>query len=122
MDTKTKQRRVTRNFDERLSPGEALLVWRRRMGWNQIEAAEHFGVSLFKYKLAEYDKAEDFPYRSNLKITLKPHEKCLLYRKRSGKTQPEAAHDFGMGRFWLRLQEKGEIACDRLLAHWERTG
>lgn len=91
------------------------------MGWNQLEAADHHNVSLFKYKLAEYDKTKDFLYKQ-LKFNLEPYEKCLLFRKRSGKTQSEVSTAMGCGRFWLRLQETGKVPCDKLLDFWETGG
>jgi hypothetical protein len=102
-----------------LTPGEQLLIWRRRMGWNQSLAAAHYGVSLFNYKLAEYDKPREFKYKK-YNFTLRPYEKCLIYRKRSGKKQKEVAKEFGIGRYWLRLQEIGEVKCVKLLDWWER--
>lgn len=121
MGTKIKRSGVARDTDKQLSNGEKLLIWRRRMGWNQAEASCYFNCSIFRYKLAEYDQAKDFKYNDKLKITLKPFEKCLIYRKRSGKTQIEIARKLDMGRFWLRLQETGEVPCDKLLSYWETT-
>lgn len=116
---KIERLRIKRNFNEKLTPGETLLIWRRRMEWTQAEAANYYGVSIFRLKLAEYDKAKDFPYKNNLKITLRPNEKCLLYRKRAKLTQPQVATEFGIGRYWLRLQETGKVPCARLLSWWE---
>lgn len=122
MEDKVKRLRVAANFDGSLSPGETLLLWRRRMGWNQLEAATHFKVSIFTLKLAEYDKARNFKYRKNIKIALRDYEKCLIHRKRSGLTQEEVAKQVGVGRYWLRLQEKGDVPCKKLLEFWEGKG
>lgn len=123
MGQETKRRRVTNNFDERLSPGEALLLWRRRQGWNQAKAAKHFKVSLFTLKLAEYDRMPYFKYDlEQQSIKLNPNERCLIYRKRAKKTQVQVAKEIGCGREWLRLQEKGRVPCDSLLKYWERSG
>lgn len=121
MENKNKRPRATGNFDERLTPGELLLIWRRRTGWNQLEAAQYYKVSIFHYKLAEYDKAKDFPYNKKIQITLRPYEKCLLYRKRSKKSQSEIASLLNIGRYWLRLQETGKIPCTKLLEFWENS-
>lgn len=89
------------------------------MGWNQTQAANYFKVSLFKFKLAEYDKAPDFKYKK-LKFTLRPEEKCLLYRKRSKKSQSQIAKELDIGRYWLRLQETGIVSPEKLLQYWEK--
>lgn len=119
---KAKRERTTGNFDARLTPGEELLIWRRRMDWNQIEAANYFGCSIFRYKLAEYDspKVKDFNYRK-VNITLRPYERCLIYRKRAKKTQHEIAEELGICRTWLQQQEAGEVPCDKLLQWWENA-
>lgn len=102
-----------------LTPGEKLMIWRRRQGWNQATAAEHFGISIFALKLAEYDKKGDIAKFRDIPFTLRNYEKCVIYRKRSGKTQPEIGVLIGIGREWLRMQELGEVSCNKLLAWWE---
>lgn len=113
--------RTTGNTDKKLilTPGEELLIWRRRKGWNQTEAAEYFDCSVFKLKMAEYGKAKDFSYVKVPKIELMDYEKCVIYRRRAKKTQTKIAKLVGLGREWLRLQELGQVPCDRLLQHWE---
>lgn len=119
MATKIKRSRIMPNLNEQLTPGELLLIWRKRMGWNQGEAAGYFGVSIFKYKLAEYDKAKDFPYKKNLKFILRSNEKCLIYRKRSKMHQSQVCRELNIGRYWLGLQELGKVPCTKLLEFWE---
>lgn len=119
MENKNKRRRIAGNFNEKLTTGEILFIWRRRLGWNQTKASRHHGLSLFKYKMAEYDKLENFKAKILSVSPLQAWEKCLLYRKRAGKTQVEIAKAFGCGRYWLRLQELGKVPCLKLLAFWE---
>lgn len=117
MENKTKRPRITGTINE-LTKGEQLLIWRRRCGWNQSQAAKHYGISIFSYKLAEYSRLENFKY-PQYKTELQPWEKCLIYRKRAGFKQSEIAKKLGICRGWLRLQEVGEIDCSRLLSWWE---
>lgn len=120
MENKTKRQRTSGNFDERLSPCEQLLIIRRRNGWNQGDAAAHYKVSLFTYKMAEYGKLETLKTaRRVLYLSLSDSEKCLIYRKRSGLSQKVAAAKMGIGREWFRLQELGKVPCGKLLAWWE---
>lgn len=116
---KAKRQGVAGNIDATLSPGEKLLIWRKRMGYSQMEAASYFDVFYFVYKMAEYGVAKDFPYKK-IKITLRPHEKCLILRKRMGKTQREIAEDFGICREWMIQQERGEVDCTKLLEWLEQ--
>lgn len=107
------------NKEFKLETGETLLIWRRRRDWNQSQAADYFGVSVFTYKLAEYGKIS-----LKKKITaitdILPYERCLIYRKRATLTQQALAKQLGVGRYWLRLQEAGRVNCEKLLAHWEK--
>lgn len=124
MGSKVKRPRTERNSHKELalSPGEKLLIWRRRMDWNQAEAAGHFNVSIFAYVLAEYDKKEDFKYKKNIQITLRDNEKCLIYRRRSKKTQSQVAKEAGICRNWLRMQEMGKVPCENLVRFWNKYG
>lgn len=126
MAKKASGSRAKGNIDKtvKLSQGEALLIWRRRKGWNQGKAAKYYKLSLFNYKLAEYGLLRGFCFDEVLNNIglLHSHEECLIYRKRSKKTQKQVAHELGVCRYWLRLQEKGVQSCDKLLAHWERSG
>ena len=119
MENKTKQQRTERDISETLTNGEILMLWRRRRGWNQIDSANYHGVSIFKLKLAEYDKSKDFKYRNFKLGQLSPHEKCLIYRKRNGITQTQLCQILECSREWLRLQESGIVSCSKLLAFWE---
>ena len=124
MAQKINRRGTPRNSNKELilSPGEQLLIWRKRQKWNQATAAKHFKRSLFHLKLAEYDKIDNFKYPKLDLGELAPHERCLIYRKRSGKTQEEIAPFIGIGRYWLQLQERGVVSCHRLLGYWEGGG
>jgi DNA-binding XRE family transcriptional regulator len=117
---KTKRSGTPRSLNSELTPGEKLLVWRRRKGWDQTRAAKHYKVSIFTLKLAEYGKAKNFPYKPDLEILLEDHEKCFIYRKRSKKTQPQLAREYGCGKFWIQLQEHGKVDCSKLLKWWEQ--
>ncbi len=118
MEQKIERLRTSSDSDAQLTPGEKLLIWRKRLNWNQEQAASYFGVSRFTYQLAEYDKSKDFQYPS-FKLTLKPWELCVLYRKRSGKTQRQLAGEIGISPDWFRQQESGKIPCLKLLDWWE---
>lgn len=123
MENTAKRSRTTRIINKvlKLTSGEKLLLWRRRIGWNQKQAAKYYAVSVYNYKLAEYDKLKHFPYKiSDFKLLppLHDYEKCLIHRKRSGLTQPAAAKQIGYGRYWLRLQETGKVSCEKLLVWW----
>lgn len=98
--------------------GESLLLERRRKAENQLQAAARYGVHVDTYRAWETDeRPEDVPpYNAG---HLKPHEVCLLRRRRSGKTQREVAAALGMTRLWVIKMELGEASVDRLKGYWE---
>lgn len=101
---------------ERLTAGERLLIDRRRRGDTQVAAANRHGVSPFIYGQMERDVAE----APSINIgQLKPHERCLLYRRRAGFTQARVAKDLKCCRWWLNQMERGQVPCDTLLWYWE---
>lgn len=116
MGKKIRQERATAAFP--LAFHEKLLLWRRRKNWGQVKAAAHFDVAVFVYKQTEYGRMHGFkPPRINLG-PLRKHEKCFIYRKRSGKTQKEIARQVGCSVYWLRLQELGKVPAPMLIAYW----
>lgn len=102
---------------ESLTPGETLLVLRRRMQFNQHEAAAAFGVSHARYSLWERDLAEPTA-RLDFDL-LMPHERCMLYRRRAGYTQARVAQELGRCRWWVNQMEQGYVPCDELIDYWE---
>lgn len=104
---------------ERLSVGERLLIDRRRRGESQGEAAKRQYISHFTYGQAE----RDFKRANTLAPIIKrlqPHERCLLYRRRVGRTQDDVAKELGVCRWWLNQMERGKVSCDALLWFWEQ--
>lgn len=96
--------------------GESLVLWRRRKGLNQVQAAAEYGVHPDRYRDWEADKRDD-PPRQHLG-QLKPHEVCYLLRRRAGKTQREVAASIGMTRLWVIKMEEGTAPIERLREFW----
>lgn len=103
---------------ERLTSGETLLIDRRRRGERQGAAAQRLGVTHSMYGKHERDVVELPPIEDLL--PLKSYERCLLYRRRCEQTQEQVASELGVCRFWLNQMERGEVACDELISHWEQ--
>ena len=98
--------------------GESLLLERRRKAENQLQAAARYGVHVDTYRAWETDeRPEDVPHYNA--GHLKPHEVCLLRRRRAGLTQREVAAAIGMTRLWIMKMELGEASIDRLKGYWE---
>lgn len=98
--------------------GESLLLERRRKAENQLEAAARYGVHVDTYRAWETDeRPEDVPHYNA--GHMKPHEVCLLRRRRAGLTQREVAAAIGMTRLWVMKMELGEASIDRLKGYWE---
>ena len=101
-----------------LSRGERLITDRRRRKETQTLAAKRHGTSEFIYGRWERDDDDDsISIRSVMPLRL--HERCLLYRRRSGMSQGEVASQLGRSRWWLNQMERGLQPCKELLAYWE---
>jgi transcriptional regulator with XRE-family HTH domain len=67
-----------------LSPGERLLIWRRRRNLTIAEASKLLGTSPWRYKQWEYDRdTEKFPAPPVPLEVLSTGEACLIARRRA---------------------------------------
>lgn len=112
----------------RLSAGESLLIARRRRELlkgrklcreTQHDASWTHGTTLATYGLWERDVE---PPIGSVKPVgrLKPHEKCLLHRRRASMSQMEVAREMRRSRAWINQMERGKVPCDELLSYWEK--
>lgn len=101
------------DFFTSLSPGERLLIWRKRAGMSQHKMAEWHGMSRTHYGKIERDQVEHILMVS-LGLIL-PHEEAMILRRRAGETQKQVAERIGMSRHWVSKMETGQTDCDRLL-------
>lgn len=99
-----------------LSPGERLILLRRRTGATQAEEAEEHGVSLLRYRRWEKDEIEGAPKVPLGK--LKPGEIAFVLRRRKGLSLRAAADEMGVCPWWLRQMETGQVNQKRLLDFW----
>lgn len=122
MANKIKRPRTANPLDGELRTtlAERLLLWRRRKQWTQLEASTYFGLTVHTYKLIEYGKIDCPTIEPGKQYQLKPYERCVIYRKRSGKLQKDIAKEMGICEFWLRKMEQGTVSCDKLLWWWEQ--
>jgi DNA-binding XRE family transcriptional regulator len=104
---------------ERLTGPERLLVERRRRGETQAEAAERHGVSQTRYSRWERGLEADGALPTVRVGGLRPHERCLLYRRRAGRSQWQVARDLQRCKMWVRQMERGEVDCSELIGYWE---
>lgn len=103
----------------KLSPGQKLLIYRRREGLTQAEAAEHIGMPESSYCCAELDQAHHgWTILSPLLGRLREYEKCLIFRLRRGMSQQEVADAIGRSRYWLGKMERGEVTWTTLARYW----
>lgn len=104
---------------ERLTSGERLLIDRRRRGEVQSTAADRFGVSPSMYGKWERNLVAGVGALVRVD-SLEAHERCLLYRRRTGKHQWEVARHLGRCRLWINRMERGDAPCDELIDYWEQ--
>jgi len=99
-----------------ISRSERLLLDRRRKGETQVAAAKRYSVPLNRY--VEWEKGTtECPFKPLLQ-RLQPHERCLIHRRRSGRTQAKVAYALGRCRRWVTLMERGEVPCKELEVYW----
>jgi len=101
-----------------LTVGERLLVWRRREGYNQPDAACILGVSRYLYENLEHGVSEEplkeMPHLSDLYS----YEICFVMRRRSGWSIPQCADQAGVSRYWYNLMEQGKANPETLIKYW----
>lgn len=100
---------------------DAIVLWRRRLGWSQTRMAHELGVSMRKLTGWEYREQADSPdYRKAL-YPLKDHEVAFLYRRHCGVSVNELALDLGCTAYWVTRIERGRepTHVGRLLEYWE---
>lgn len=101
-----------------LSEAEKFLIYRRRHGFSQRQAAALTGVHRNTYgRLERGENVERTPVCPSV-LPLRQNETCFLYRRRSGWTQQACADDMGITRFWYNLMENGKASSDKLMEYW----
>lgn len=112
----------------RLSISESLLIDRRR---RQLQKGKHLcretqhdaswrcGTTLVTYGL--WERGVEPPIDPVKPVgRLRPHEKCLLHRRRASMSQMEVAREMRRSRAWVNQMERGKVPCDELLSYWEK--
>lgn len=105
-----------------LTPGERLLILRRREKKGQREFAEEYGITLYCYRQLELDQECRYAPPDVMLHDVHPYEVCFIRRTRAGITLTEFARTLGVSRWWLCEMEYGNAnfaAFDRLVAYWE---
>jgi len=102
-----------------LTPGERLLIVRRREGTTKADCASGCGVTLYRYNRWESDD-EVGPTAKTGRLAF--HEQSMLLRRRAGVSVADFAKLVGVSPWWLRQMEIGEAPDDRLRAYWADAG
>lgn len=80
--------------------------------------AKRFNMKRRRYSEFESGDGEAVGVDVPAVLPLEPHEKCFIYRRRSGWTQQDCADKMGVARYWFMLMETGQAPCERLEAFW----
>lgn len=112
----------------RLRDHERALIARRRLGWSQLQMARAMGLRPRQYVLFEAGKpsccSRGWLRAHGVDIgrvgKLRTYERCVIMRRRSGKTQAQVARELGCSRRWVTLMELGRAPCDDLTWYWEQ--
>ncbi len=97
----------------RLSCGERLITDRRRRKETQVGAAKRLETTSFIYGRWERDYGPGPLTRSVQPLRI--YERCLLYRRRTGKSQIQVARQLGRSRWWVNQMERGKQSCQELV-------
>jgi DNA-binding XRE family transcriptional regulator len=100
-----------------LTPGEKLVIQRRRDGTSQVKAAKKAKVSLFVYRQWEQDVEK--PTTVPKVGKLEDHEQCYVMRRRAGWTAQELADELEVCRWWLCQMERGQQDTQPLVDFWQ---
>src|SRR5690606_8962828 len=96
-----------------LTRSERLVIWRRRKGLTQVQAAAELGVRADRYRDWEAGRrGSEIPRKEVGKLEVR--EVCYLRRRRAGRAQREIAAAIGMTRLWVIKMEEGTALVDRL--------
>jgi DNA-binding XRE family transcriptional regulator len=103
---------------DELSPSEHFIIWRRREGLSQRQAAAPLGLS--QRKLYQIEREEIKNYKGEMPFlgSLYSYEKCFIFRRRSGWTIERLAVTIGVSRYWCNLMELGKAPVERLVDYW----
>ena len=109
-----------------LSPGERLLIWRRRQRKTIRQAAKLLGTTPWRYKQWEYDRdVEKFPAPPVPLEPLSTGEACVIARRRARWSIKQVARKAGWSHVtqirWEREPGK-EKAANPLYQWWVKTG
>ncbi len=100
-----------------LSYEERLVIWRRRGGMTQTEAAE-----FFRCCRNTYGRLERGEITSTMPVPdahpLFDNEQCWILRRRKGWSQEECAGYVGITRYWLNQIELGRENPANLVRFW----
>jgi transcriptional regulator with XRE-family HTH domain len=99
------------------TPGEWLLLQRRRRRQSQPEAARRYRVTRDVYQRWERG-LDDGP--AVAPFPLRDYEVCMLLRRRKGWNELEMGGKVGLSRQWVSMIERGSAPPDTLVAYWVR--
>lgn len=97
---------------------ECMILYRRRLEISQEQMACLFGVHREKYGMFERGQISQLKADRPALGSLQDHEKCFIFRRRSGWTQESCAELMGITRYWFNLMELGKAPVDLLLKFW----
>jgi transcriptional regulator with XRE-family HTH domain len=101
-----------------LTPGESLLVARRRAGLSQQALGGIYGVGAGRVKKWEDDRSDVPPVSLG---QIEAREWCFILRRREGLTHHQVAEQLGLKAKWVHRAERGERAnAAPLILFWER--
>lgn len=100
-----------------LTRSERVLVWRRRSGLGQKEAALEHGVSHRRW--GRWERGLEEPKIDKEVGRLAVFEQLLVLRKRRKVSQQSVAEALGCTRAWVQMMETGQSSSEQLQVYWK---
>lgn len=98
-----------------LTPSERLLVYRRRCGHTQTQAAQERGFTEWHYRMMEAgNRTCPSVYIGKMKL----YESAVILRRRLKIKRTTLAKMIGISCWWLTQMERGQVNPKRLIEFW----
>ena len=108
-----------------LSIGERVYLSRRRHSLTQRDVAGILGITRRQMQELESNRFKgSMTYLDTFAriAAIHDHERCVIARRRSGKSMSEMEAGTGMSRQWIYEMETGREHCGALLNYWGLVG
>jgi transcriptional regulator with XRE-family HTH domain len=102
---------------KKFTEAERARIWRRRLGWTQVQTAKDFGIS--RGLVIAYETGKVKPPHSYEIGEATVAEHCFIKRERANVLQRELAVILGCSVQHVRDMETGRVFPEKLRKYWK---